>query len=48
MGNSLGDCKASDMTERIYRISDESTGNFYKWVNSNSNIINKISDKYKI
>ena len=48
LGKSLGDFKASDIPEMLYKISDASSGNFYEWVNSNDNILNKITDKYKI
>lgn len=48
LGKSIGDFKASDIPEMLYKISEVSSGDFYEWINSNSDILNKITDKYKI
>ncbi|MCC0707656.1 nitrite/sulfite reductase [Clostridioides sp. ES-S-0190-01] len=48
LGKSLGDFKASDIPKMLYEIAEVSSENFYEWINSNDDLLNKIIDKYKI
>lgn len=48
LGKSIGDFKASDLPKMLFEIAELSSGNFYEWINSNDDLLNKITNKYKI
>lgn len=48
LGKSLGDFKASELPEVLYKICEVAPKDFYDWVNSDPKELNEIIEKYKI
>lgn len=48
LGKSLGDFKATDLPEILYKIAEIIPDNFDDWINTSSNEVNEIINDYKI
>lgn len=48
IGNSLGDYKACDIPKMLVEIAQTIDGDFYEYIDKNSNMLNEITSKYRI